>query len=134
MNVSDAIAARRSVRGFLDTPVDPALLRDIAVKAARAASGGNIQPWHIDLVTGVINGELIRGLVDRTFIDDGVRWIIDFKTSEHEGGNLAAFLDEQQRRYSDQMERYAKILAALGIPVKVGLYFPLLDEWREWSP
>jgi len=85
-------------------------------------------------VTGVINGELIRGLVDRTFIDDGVRWIIDFKTSEHEGGNLAAFLDEQQRRYSDQMERYAKILAALGIPVKVGLYFPLLDEWREWSP
>ncbi|HEX7849594.1 MAG TPA: nitroreductase family protein, partial [Sphingomonas sp.] len=52
MNVSDAIAARRSVRGFLDTPVDPALLRDIAMKAARAASGGNIQPWHVDLVSG----------------------------------------------------------------------------------
>lgn len=52
MNVSDAIAARRSVRGFLDRPVDPALLREIATKAARAASGGNIQPWHIDVVTG----------------------------------------------------------------------------------
>ena len=50
--VSEAIAARRSVRGFLDTPVDPELLRGIAVKAARAASGGNIQPWHIDLVSG----------------------------------------------------------------------------------
>jgi len=85
-------------------------------------------------VTGVVNGEVVRGLVDRTFIDAGIRWIIDFKTSAHEGGNLEAFLDEQQRRYSDQMERYARILTTLGTPVKVGLYFPLLDEWREWSP
>ncbi len=85
-------------------------------------------------VTGVVNGEIVRGLVDRTFLDDGIRWIIDFKTSAHEGGNLEAFLDEQQRRYRDQMERYASILAALGNPVKVGLYFPLLDEWREWTP
>ena len=52
MNVSDAIAARRSVRGFLDKSVDPALLHRIVVDAARAASGGNLQPWHIDLVTG----------------------------------------------------------------------------------
>ncbi|MDP8990361.1 MAG: UvrD-helicase domain-containing protein [Acidobacteriota bacterium] len=85
-------------------------------------------------ITGIVNGEIVRGLVDRTFVDEGVRWIIDFKTSAHEGGNLQAFLDEQQRRYSDQMERYASILAALGNPVKVGLYFPLLDEWREWTP
>ena len=85
-------------------------------------------------VTGVVNREVVRGLVDRTFIDAGIRWIIDFKTSAHEGGNLEAFLDEQQRRYSDQMERYARILTTLGTPVKVGLYFPLLDEWREWSP
>ena len=76
----------------------------------------------------------MRGLVDRTFVDEGIRWIIDFKTSEHQGGNLQAFLDEQQRRYSDQMQRYASILAASGNPVKVGLYFPLLDEWREWPP
>jgi len=72
--------------------------------------------------------------VDRTFVDNGVRWIIDFKTSAHEGGSLRAFLDEQQRRYRDQMERYARILAPLGEPVRLGLYFPLLDEWREWAP
>jgi nitroreductase len=58
MNVSDAIAARRSVRGFLDRPVPPALLREIAVKASRAATGGNIQPWHIDLVSGEALAEL----------------------------------------------------------------------------
>ena len=85
-------------------------------------------------VTGVVDGEVVRGLVDRTFIHEGVRWIIDFKTSEHQGGKLEEFLDEQQRRYRDQMERYARILAPLGKPVRLGLYFPLLDEWREWAP
>ncbi|MBN8808747.1 MAG: nitroreductase [Sphingomonas sp.] len=58
MTVADAIAARRSVRGFLDRPVDPALLREIATRASRAASGGNIQPWHIDLVSGASLVEL----------------------------------------------------------------------------
>ncbi|RXD05170.1 nitroreductase [Sphingomonas sp. UV9] len=52
MDVTEAIAARRSVRGFLDTPVDPALLRNLALKAARAATGGNLQPWHIAIVHG----------------------------------------------------------------------------------
>lgn len=52
MNVSEAIAYRRSVRGFLDKPVDIALVKDIVERAARAATGGNLQPWHIDIVHG----------------------------------------------------------------------------------
>lgn len=58
MDVAAAIQARRSVRGYLDRPVDPALLKDLAVRAARAATGGNIQPWHVDIV----HGESIRRL------------------------------------------------------------------------
>jgi ATP-dependent exoDNAse (exonuclease V) beta subunit len=85
-------------------------------------------------ISGVDGGEIVRGKVDRTFVDaDGIRWIIDFKTSEHEGGSLDEFLDEQQRRYRDQLGRYARLLTPLGQPVRVGLYFPLLDEWREWT-
>lgn len=52
MNVSDAVAYRRSVRGFLDKPVDAALVRDIVERASWAASGGNVQPWHVDIVHG----------------------------------------------------------------------------------
>ncbi|OYY71172.1 nitroreductase [Sphingomonas sp. 28-63-12] len=52
MNVTQAVAARRSVRGFLDTPVEPVLLERLAHQAARAPSGGNLQPWHIDILTG----------------------------------------------------------------------------------
>ncbi|MBA3896585.1 MAG: nitroreductase [Sphingomonadaceae bacterium] len=52
MNVREAIAVRRSVRGFLDTPVDLELVRRLVTEAARAPSGGNLQPWHIDIVAG----------------------------------------------------------------------------------
>ena len=83
----------------------------------------------------IARGEIVHGKVDRTFIDEhGTRWIIDFKTSVHEGGALEDFLDEEQRRYRDQLERYARLLAPMGEPVRVGLYFPLLDQWREWTP
>jgi len=70
MNVSEAIAARRSVRGFLNRAVDPALLRDIVIKAARAASGGNLQPWHIDLVTGDSLAELKAIMVAKMMAGD----------------------------------------------------------------
>ena len=52
MDVSEALASRQSVRGFLDKPVDPALIRRIVEAAARAPSGGNVQPWLIDVVAG----------------------------------------------------------------------------------
>lgn len=52
MNVSEAVASRRSIRGFLDTPVPADTIRRILAQAARAPSGGNIQPWHLRVVAG----------------------------------------------------------------------------------
>lgn len=52
MNVSEAVDSRRSVRGFLPKPVDGAVIRRVVEMAARSPSGGNIQPWHIDVVGG----------------------------------------------------------------------------------
>jgi nitroreductase len=52
MLVSEALATRRSVRGFLDKPVDSAVIRRVVERAARAPSGGNLQPWHIDVIAG----------------------------------------------------------------------------------
>ncbi|HTT83653.1 MAG TPA: nitroreductase [Rhizomicrobium sp.] len=52
MNVSEAIASRRSVRAFLDRDVPEEILRRILTLAARAPSGGNLQPWRIYVLTG----------------------------------------------------------------------------------
>jgi ATP-dependent exoDNAse (exonuclease V) beta subunit len=84
-------------------------------------------------VAARVDGQTLSGRIDRTFIDSsGTRWIVDFKTSWHEGGGLDRFLDEQHRRYREQLEHYGRLFAAKGAPVRLGLYFPLLDAWREW--
>ena len=41
MHVSEAVAARKSVRAFLGRPVPEDLLRELLTKASRAPSGGN---------------------------------------------------------------------------------------------
>ena len=52
MNVSEAVVSRRSVRAFLDKPVDRGVLERVLEKAQRAPSGGNVQPWHGVVLTG----------------------------------------------------------------------------------
>ncbi len=52
LSVSDAVNSRLSVRAFRPDPVPGALLRQILQKAARAPSGGNLQPWQLVLLTG----------------------------------------------------------------------------------
>ena len=80
-------------------------------------------------------GEVARVVFDRSFVDDqGVRWVIDYKTSQHVGGGLEEFLDREVERYRSQLERYAVLAKRLGPePVRLGLYFPLMRAWREWA-
>jgi len=85
-------------------------------------------------VAGIVDGKLVDATIDRTFVDDqDVRWIIDYKTGQHEGGDLEAFLDNEKIRYQEQLERYARLLFQQEARhIRLGLYFPLLGGWREW--
>ena len=83
-----------------------------------------------------IDGEtLCHVTIDRTFVADGTRWIVDFKTGRHEGGEPEAFLDREEDRYRGQLERYARLVRELDArPIRLALYFPLVDGgWREWA-
>jgi ATP-dependent exoDNAse (exonuclease V) beta subunit len=82
-----------------------------------------------------VGNELRHLQLDRTFIDDaGVRWIVDYKTSHHEGTRLEAFLDSEVERYRDQLETYAMAMAEIDArPIRVALYFPLLEAFRDWA-
>ena len=85
-------------------------------------------------LTTLLNGRVQRYVVDRTFVFEGRRWIIDYKTSAHTGGDLEGFLDNEQWRYRDQLEGYASVLQSMySGPVNLGLYFPLLQGWRTWT-
>ncbi len=65
MLVSEAVASRRSVRGFLPDPIDAAVIRRVLDRAARAPSGGNVQPWHIDVLGGESLAELKAIMLNR---------------------------------------------------------------------
>ena len=82
------------------------------------------------------DGNMENLRLDRTFVDEsGTRWIIDYKTSAHEGGSIDAFLDSEVQRYRGQLERYARAMSSVDRrPIRVGLYFPLLRAFREWQP
>ena len=86
-------------------------------------------------LSGHLQGEVARVVFDRSFVDDqGVRWVIDYKTSQHSGGGLEQFLDREVDRYRAQLQRYALLAKRLGPePVRLGLYFPLMRAWREWA-
>ncbi len=89
---------------------------------------------HAELaLTGVADNELVSVILDRVRIDeDDTHWIIDYKSSSHEGGNLAGFLQVEADRYKTQLARYASIYENWsGASVKCALYFPLLKSFVE---
>jgi hypothetical protein len=55
-----------------------------------------------------------------------------YKNSSHEGSGAEAFPGNERERYRDQLERYRRMLTALeNRRIRMGLYFPLLNGWRE---
>lgn len=116
-----------------------ALIRCVSEERGRWLLGAQTEARSELRLSGIADGQRIHVVIDRTFVDDrGERWIIDYKTSTHEGGDVEAFLDNEQARYRDQLERYARLMQAGGAQgdlqrIRLGLYFPLLGAWREWA-
>lgn len=50
--VDRIIGSRKSIRAFLPTPLVDGALDQILSVAARAPSGGNMQPWHVHVLEG----------------------------------------------------------------------------------
>jgi ATP-dependent exoDNAse (exonuclease V) beta subunit len=83
-------------------------------------------------LTAMLDGRAQNLVLDRTFVEAGERWIIDYKTSSHSGGNLEGFLKNERERYTGQLERYRQAMAMSETrPIRIALYFPLLDRFLE---
>lgn len=83
-------------------------------------------------LSGVFDARTVSVVIDRVRIDAGVHWIVDYKTSSHEGGDLAGFLRQESERHRPQLQRYASLYRRLvDAPVRTALYFPLLQEFCE---
>jgi ATP-dependent exoDNAse (exonuclease V) beta subunit len=146
---SMAVTRRRYVDELAELGV-PAERRQAAAERVASAVSRTLEDergrWLLDArhsssanelaLTGRIDGTTVSVVIDRTFVDEtGIRWIVDYKSSSHEGADLEGFLASEQERYRPQLERYASLMRHVGPePIRLGLYFPLLSAWRSWLP
>jgi ATP-dependent helicase/nuclease subunit A len=64
---------------------------------------------------------LVTQVVDRTFIEDGERWIVDYKSAQVEGDD--ALLAAHAEAYRPQLERYARLFAGEGRPLRLAIFY-----------
>ena len=137
----DRIIAELGTEG-LEPSVRAGAAQRVAAVIARTLSDPRgrwlFDPAHVDArsewaLAGDDEGRIVHVVVDRSFIADGRRYVVDFKTGVHLGGNAASFLREEFKRYRPQLDRYARIVGALERrPVRIALYHPLVEGgWQE---
>lgn len=70
-------------------------------------------------------------VIDRTFVDGDVRWVIDYKSARLGDDVPKDTLVRQAERYRPQLERYAKLFVNEGWPVRKGVFFMAHGELVE---
>ena len=88
LTVDEAILSRRSVRGYLPTPVPHEAVEHILQVARRAPSGTNTQPWKVHVLTGVALKGLSDAVLDAFYND----------TDQH-GNDRTHYLDKWRDPY-----------------------------------
>jgi ATP-dependent exoDNAse (exonuclease V) beta subunit len=76
----------------------------------------------------VSHGDTPLSVVDRTFVEAGTRWVIDYKTARPEG-DLAGHAE----RYRPQLARYAELFADEGRPIRAAIFYAALGKLIEVS-
>ncbi|HEV8501509.1 MAG TPA: UvrD-helicase domain-containing protein [Casimicrobiaceae bacterium] len=130
-----ALGVRNDARVESSTRVLDAIAATLGDAQGRWLFDGTHTEAASEAALSVADAEgVVRIVIDRTFVADGVRWIVDFKTSRHEGGDLAGFLARERVRHAPQLEGYARAIALLDArPIRLALYFPALARLEAWD-
>ena len=117
MEVSEAINSRQSIRAFTDQEVSDELIQRLLEKSARAASGGNLQPWKIFIIN---NETMVNFLKFQESWTDPETPAYDiypenlsepYKTSRYEvGAEMYSILDidrdDKEGRFKQMLENF----------------------------
>ena len=84
-------------------------------------------------MTGIYGDEITRVILDRTFVDKGTRWIIDYKTGRPQNSeDQDAFIAREVARYAPQLRKYREICASVyPQPITTALYFTALSHLQN---
>jgi nitroreductase len=144
MKVSEALDTRMSCRAFLPDPVPESLLRQILAGASRAPSGGNLQPWFVDVLTGAPLAALvdrIRQQVAEYPLGQPSEYPVypsplgePYRTRRYQNGeDLYATLGIPRSDRPARLRQYARNYEAFGAPV---MLFICIDRYMgsaQWA-
>lgn len=144
MDVYEAVTSRRAVRAFSDRPVSRDVLERVLTAATRAPSSGNLQPWHLYVVTGEPLAELKGRATARALAGDPGD---EREYPMYPAGLASPYLDRfaatAAQRYAalgierDDPDRPRKIAAlnseAFGAPVVLFCYLDRTMGRGQWA-
>ena len=117
MEVSEAVNSRQSIRAFTDQEVSDELIQRLLEKSARAASGGNLQPWKIFVINDETMINFLKFQEDWTDPETPAYDIYPenlsepYKTSRYEvGAEMYSILDidrdDKEGRFKQMLENF----------------------------
>ena len=117
MEVSEAVNSRQSIRAFTDQEVSDELIQRLLEKSARAASGGNLQPWKIFVINNETMINFLKFQEDWTEPETPSYDIYPenlsepYKTSRYEvGAEMYSILDidrdDKEGRFKQMLENF----------------------------
>ena len=108
--------------------VATALTNTLTDDRGRWLLGPHLEVHNEYRLRAYVQGQMRTYVIDRLFrTKDNVEWVVDYKTSRHEGADIEAFLDRERERYAPQLRTYGELRKGSS----QGLFFPLLRGWRE---
>jgi nitroreductase len=144
MKVARAVAARFSARAFLDRPVPLETIRLILDRARQAPSGGNLQPWHVFVVSGRPLQALISRVRKRaTELPQGETREYDvyppdlhepYRTRRYRcGEDLYAALGIPREDRPARLRQFANNLSAFGAPMVLFFSIDRAMGRNQWA-
>lgn len=145
MHVFDAVDTRLACRAFLDHPVPPETLRDLIARAGRSASGSNLQPWRLHVVTGEALRELkaivaadVAGRDPRhtpaeyPFVPADL-WEPYLERKEHHGAELYGALGIPRTDTQARLGQYKRNFELFGAPAAVFVTMERRFGEAQWA-
>lgn len=139
MNVTEAVKSRRSVREFLDKPVDLETIRRVMDTARWAASGCNYQPWEASILTG----EPLKELQAKLAADGPQKPEYDWTAPGQEeaykkrldavSSGMFGAMGIAREDKAGRMAAMGRNVTSFDAPALLLCYFPRLMKEAQWS-
>jgi len=95
-------------------------------EAGRWVLAGHDQGAAEQAWSSLRDNQTVNHVIDRIFIADGVRWIVDYKTVRlAPGEDVDAALRLRAEGFRPQLARYAALFAGEEMPLRLAIYFPV---------